>query len=72
MSCCRVIGGTAEKYDGIVSLRGMIPDDCKYGNMGDRNFYLFLLAMVIILDVLIPITAAYVIARTFLNKTFSG
>lgn len=68
----RVIGGTAETYNGITSMRGMIPDECKNGNNGDRSFYQFLLAMVIILDVLIPITGAYVAARTFFNKTFVG
>ena len=69
---CRIISPTSEKFNGITSMRGMIPDDCKNGNMGDRSFYQFLLAMIIILDVLIPIGGAYVIARTFLNRTFSG
>ena len=62
----------AESYDGIVSMRGMIPDNCKYGSMGDRSFYLFLLAFVIILDVLVPVTAAYILLRTGLNRTFAG
>uniref|UniRef100_A0A6T8BZW8 Uncharacterized protein n=1 Tax=Cryptomonas curvata TaxID=233186 RepID=A0A6T8BZW8_9CRYP len=67
-----IISPTSEKFNGITSMRGMIPDDCKNGNMGDRSFYHFLLAMIIILDVLIPICGAYVVGRTFLNRTFSG
>ena len=69
---CRIISPTSESFNGITSMRGMIPDDCKNGGMGDRGFYHFLLAMIIILDVLIPICGAYVIARTFLNRTFTG
>lgn len=67
-----MIGGLAESYDSITSMRGMITDDCKNGNSGDNSFYKFLLALVIILDVLIPISSAYLIARTRLNRTFVG
>ncbi len=69
---CRIISPTFESFEGITSLRGMIPEDCKNGDMGDRGFYQFLLAIIIILDVLIPTCGTYVIYRTFLSRTFSG
>ncbi len=50
----------------------MIPQACKDGNMGDNAYYQFLLAMICILDVLIPISLAYIIFRTCFNKTFRG
>jgi hypothetical protein len=62
----------AESHAGITSMRGMIPDACKDGNSGDNGFYKFLLALVVILDIVVPVTLAYLVARTGLSRTFAG
>mmetsp|Transcript_29746 Transcript_29746/g.78495 ORF Transcript_29746/g.78495 Transcript_29746/m.78495 type:complete len:593 (-) Transcript_29746:262-2040(-) len=48
---------------------GVIPQDCKDGNMGNRNLYHFCEAMIIFLDIVVPLGALAVAVRTGLNKT---
>ncbi len=57
----------------------MIPQACKDGNAGNRNLYHFCLAMLIFLDIMVPITlvAIFILTsdfktKTFLNKTLLG
>ena len=51
---------------------GVVPDACKSGFLGNRNLYHFVYGIVIIEDILFPLLFLYLLARTCLNKTFSG
>ena len=57
----------------------MVPQACKDGNMGNRNLYHFCLAILIFLDISVPLTLFAIILltlntkeRSFLNKTLGG
>ena len=58
---------------------GVVPDDCKNGNMGNRNLYHFCLAILIFLDISVPITVLAILFATtnskeksVLNKTLGS
>jgi len=50
---------------------GVIPQDCKSGNMGDRRLYHFCQAMVIILDITFPLALLAAASASGLNKTLA-
>jgi hypothetical protein len=60
----RIIG---DEYGG--SNLGVIPKDCKSGLMGNRNLYHFCLAMLIFLDIIVPLALLAVAVKTALGKT---
>ncbi len=56
---------------------GVVPDACKEGNMGNRNLYHFCLAILIFLDIMVPLTLLAIAALTIkdkrlFNKTLGG
>jgi len=50
---------------------GVIPQDCKDGKMGNRNLYHFCLAMIIFLDITVPLALLAVAAKSRLGTTLS-
>jgi len=50
---------------------GVVPAACKDGKMGNRNLYHFGLAIIIFLDITVPLCLFAVFARTFLNRTLA-
>ncbi len=64
--CDRIIG---DETTG--SKLGVIPQDCKDGKMGNRNLYHFCLAMIIFLDITVPLALLAVAAKSRLGTTLS-
>jgi len=50
---------------------GVVPQACKDGNMGNRNLYHFCLAMIIFLDITVPLGLLAVAAKSGLSTTLS-
>jgi len=50
---------------------GVVPQDCKDGNMGNRNLYHFCLAILIFMDITVPLALVAVIVRSSLTSTLS-
>ena len=51
---------------------GVIPQACKDGNMGNRNLYHFCLAMLIFLDIMVPLTLLAILFLTLNTKDKIG
>ena len=50
---------------------GVVPDDCKNGAMGNRNLYHFCLAILIFLDITVPLALLAVAIKSQLNNTLT-
>lgn len=50
---------------------GVIPQECKDGNMGNRNLYHFCLAVLIFMDITVPLALLAVMIRSSLTRTLS-
>jgi hypothetical protein len=49
---------------GDESAMGVIPSDCKQGNMGNRNLYHFCYVIIVILDIAFPLVSCTIAAFT--------
>ena len=67
-----LIAGNVWIFDRENGGSGVVVDSCANGNLGNRNLYHFCYVIIIIQDVLYPLIWLYILARTCLNKTFSG
>jgi hypothetical protein len=50
---------------------GVVPQDCKEGRMGNRNLYHFCLAILIFMDISVPLALIAVLLRSSLTSTLS-
>jgi len=50
---------------------GVIPQECKDGNMGNRNLYHFCLAILIFMDIAVPLALLAVVLRSSLTSTLA-
>ncbi len=49
---------------GDVNAMGVVPDDCKHGNNGNRNLYHFCYVIIILLDIALPLALLVIAALT--------
>jgi hypothetical protein len=61
----RIIG------DDNASSLGVIPQDCKDGNMGNGNLYHFCLAVLIFMDITVPLALIAVVVWSSLTSTLA-